>query len=147
MRTYDGCSERRVASASPRDGLVLGLAQALALIPGVSRSGATFAAARARGFSRKDADRLSWKVGLPVIWGATLLEGTRLWRAKPPRELTLPLAAGAAFLGRRFGKRSTGDSGWTFVTAVGLAAAYVSVNLWSLDHASIENLRILVPRK
>ena len=40
------------------DGLALGLAQALALIPGVSRSGATRAAARARGFSRADAARL-----------------------------------------------------------------------------------------
>ncbi len=55
------------------DGLALGLAQALALIPGVSRSGATFAAARVRGFSHEDADQLSWTVGLPVIAGATLL--------------------------------------------------------------------------
>jgi undecaprenyl-diphosphatase len=85
VQAKNGCSGRRIASSSPRDGLALGIAQALALIPGVSRSGATFAAARARGFSRADADRLSWKVGLPVIW-----------REKPPRELTLPLAAGAA---------------------------------------------------
>ncbi|MFZ2113239.1 MAG: undecaprenyl-diphosphate phosphatase [Solirubrobacteraceae bacterium] len=82
------------------DGLALGLAQALALIPGVSRSGATLAAARARGFSRQDADQLSWTVGLPVIAGATLLQGTRLVRqqarADTPRAAALPLAAGAA---------------------------------------------------
>ena len=71
-------STRLVASADARDGLALGLAQALALIPGVSRSGATLAAARARGFSRQDADQLSWTVGLPVIAGATMLQGTRL---------------------------------------------------------------------
>ncbi|MGZ6059049.1 MAG: undecaprenyl-diphosphate phosphatase, partial [Myxococcaceae bacterium] len=46
---------RRLTDARPRDGLALGLAQALALIPGVSRNGATLTAARARGFARPDA--------------------------------------------------------------------------------------------
>ncbi|HXC45884.1 MAG TPA: undecaprenyl-diphosphate phosphatase [Solirubrobacteraceae bacterium] len=82
------------------DGLALGLAQALALIPGVSRNGATLAAARARGFSRQDADRLSWTVGLPVIAGATLLQGKRLARqrarAEQPPAALLPLAIGGA---------------------------------------------------
>jgi undecaprenyl-diphosphatase len=87
---------RSPASASARDGLALGVAQAVALIPGVSRSGATFAAARTRGFSREDADRLSWKVGLPVIAGATLLQGTRLARAGTTHKLSVPLAVGAA---------------------------------------------------
>lgn len=91
---------RPVASANARDGLALGLAQALALIPGVSRSGATLAAARARGFSRQDADQLSWTVGLPVIAGATMLQGTRLAhqqaRADMPLGTALPLAVGAA---------------------------------------------------
>jgi undecaprenyl-diphosphatase len=72
---------RPAASADMHDGLALGLAQALALIPGVSRSGATFAAARARGFSRLEADQLSWTVGLPVIAGATFLQGARQVRA------------------------------------------------------------------
>ncbi len=93
-------STRPVASANARDGLALGLAQALALIPGVSRSGATLAAARARGFSRQDADQLSWTVGLPVIAGATLLQGTRLAyqqaRADRPRATVMALAVGAA---------------------------------------------------
>jgi undecaprenyl-diphosphatase len=100
-----GTSERKVGSglvadANASDGLALGLAQALALIPGVSRSGATLAAARARGFSRQDADRLSWTVGLPVIAAATLLQGTRLIhqqaRTDAPSAAVLPLAAGAA---------------------------------------------------
>jgi undecaprenyl-diphosphatase len=88
--------KRPAASADLRDGLALGLAQSLALVPGVSRSGATLAAARGRGFSRADADRLSWTVGLPVIAGAALLKGTRLARAGTPRALCMPLAAGAA---------------------------------------------------
>jgi undecaprenyl-diphosphatase len=91
---------RPLASATARDGLALGLAQALALIPGVSRSGATLAAARARGFSRQDADQLSWTVGLPVIAGATMLQGARLVdrqaRADRQHATALPLAAGGA---------------------------------------------------
>jgi undecaprenyl-diphosphatase len=93
-------SRRLVASANARDGLALGLAQALALIPGVSRNGATLTAARARGFSRRDADQLSWMVGLPVIVGATLLQGTRLARrqarADRPTGTALPMIVGAA---------------------------------------------------
>jgi undecaprenyl-diphosphatase len=88
--------EQERATGDRHDGLALGLAQAVALIPGVSRSGATIAAARARGFSREDSDRLSWQVGLPVIAGAALLKGTRLALGGVPSELQLPLAAGAA---------------------------------------------------
>jgi undecaprenyl-diphosphatase len=87
---------RAVTDAGVRDGLALGLAQVLALIPGVSRSGATLATARARGFSRQNADRLSWQVGLPVIAGAAALQGSRLAREGLSREMRLPLAAGAA---------------------------------------------------
>ena len=69
---------RRAGDAGVRDGLWLGLAQAAALVPGVSRSGATLAAARARGFGRADASRLSWEVALPVLLGATGLKAARL---------------------------------------------------------------------
>jgi undecaprenyl-diphosphatase len=65
----------RVRSA---DGLALGIAQTTALIPGVSRNGATLAAARWRGFSREQANMLSRTVALPVIIGAALLKGARL---------------------------------------------------------------------
>ena len=66
--------------ATPRDGLALGLAQATALAPGVSRNGATLAAARWRQFTREQANLLSRTVALPVIVGATLLKGIRLRR-------------------------------------------------------------------
>ena len=71
---------RRREDARPADGLALGIAQTLALIPGVSRNGATLAAARARGFTREDASALSWHAALPVILGASALKGRRLWR-------------------------------------------------------------------
>jgi undecaprenyl-diphosphatase len=89
-------AERPAASAGVRDGFALGLAQALALAPGVSRSGATVAAARLRGFSRAGADRLSWSAGLPVIAGAAALKGSRLARDGAPPGLRPALAVGAA---------------------------------------------------
>ena len=91
---------RRSADARPLDGLALGLAQAAALMPGVSRSGATLTAARVRGFSRGEALALSWHAALPVILGASLLTGARLARDGLPRHEGAALATGAvaAFL-------------------------------------------------
>ena len=53
--------------------LIIGLAQALALIPGTSRSGITMTAARALGFERPEAARFSFLLGMPAIAGAGLL--------------------------------------------------------------------------
>lgn len=71
--------------ATARDGLALGLAQAAALAPGISRNGATLTAARWRGFTRQHANMLSRTVALPVIVGAATLKGARLWRRGVPR--------------------------------------------------------------
>lgn len=79
-----------------RDGLALGLAQAAALSPGVSRNGATLAAARWRGFSREDANLLSRVVALPVIAGASLLKGVRLCQRGVGRRQRLTLGTGFA---------------------------------------------------
>jgi undecaprenyl-diphosphatase len=76
------------------DGLALGIAQATALIPGVSRNGATLAAARWRRFTREQANLLSRTVALPVIVGATALKGARLRRRGLPRGFRRTLAAG-----------------------------------------------------
>ena len=78
------------------DAVWLGVAQALALVPGVSRNGATLAAGRARRFTRVDANRLSRHAALPVIAGATLLKGARLYRRGLPPGAAVPFAAGAA---------------------------------------------------
>jgi undecaprenyl-diphosphatase len=87
---------RTLAQATPGDGLLLGVAQATALLPGVSRNGATLTAARARGFAREDAQALSWRVGLPVIAGAAALKTWRLARHGVSREELRLLGAGAA---------------------------------------------------
>jgi undecaprenyl-diphosphatase len=65
---------RTRADAGPADGIALGAAQAIALIPGVSRSGATRTAARWRGFSPIEADALARTVGLPITLGAVALK-------------------------------------------------------------------------
>jgi undecaprenyl-diphosphatase len=87
-------------SAGPGDGLALGLAQAAALFPGVSRRGATLSAARACGFGRTDADILSWRAALPVILGASTLKGIQLAALELPSGARVALLAGgaAAFL-------------------------------------------------
>jgi undecaprenyl-diphosphatase len=87
--------ERGHERSGALDALWLGLAQSCALIPGVSRNGATLAAARLRRFTRVDANRLSRHAALPVIGGATLLKGVRLYRRGLPAGAAVPFAAGA----------------------------------------------------
>jgi undecaprenyl-diphosphatase len=87
---------RARTDAGIADALALGLAQACALVPGVSRNGATLTAARARGFRRADANALSRHVALPVIVGATVLKGVRLVRRGLPAGVARAFAAGVA---------------------------------------------------
>lgn len=56
-----------------RDALLVGLAQALALIPGTSRSGVTMTAARFLGYNRVDAARFSFLLSIPAVAGAGVL--------------------------------------------------------------------------
>jgi undecaprenyl-diphosphatase len=74
-------SGRRVITDSTNvDAAALGFGQALALIPGVSRSGSTIAAGLARSFDREAAARYSFLLGIPAIAGAGLLEFVDLAR-------------------------------------------------------------------
>jgi len=66
--------ERPLSGISAIDGLLIGVAQALALIPGISRSGATISGGLLLGFSRDAAARISFLLGAPAIAGAGLLE-------------------------------------------------------------------------
>jgi undecaprenyl-diphosphatase len=87
---------RGPGDARAADGLALGLAQATALAPGVSRNGATLAAARRRGFTREQANLLSRTVALPVIVGAAVLKGARLRRRGVEPGLQRAMGAGVA---------------------------------------------------
>jgi undecaprenyl-diphosphatase len=96
MAIADGRPERRRREeASLADALVIGLAQAFALAPGVSRNGATLAAARWRGFARADANVISRQIALPVIVGASALKGVRLATHRLPPGIGSGMAAGA----------------------------------------------------
>jgi undecaprenyl-diphosphatase len=90
---------RRVGDASVGDELAIGVAQAVALIPGVSRNGAVLAAARARRFRRRDAHTLSWRAAAPLMAGASALRIVRALRQRLPAGSAPALAtgSGAAF--------------------------------------------------
>ena len=69
-----GRSDKTLKDLSIGHGLLYGLAQSLALIPGVSRSGATIAMGRALGSSREAALRYSFLLALPAVFGSGLYE-------------------------------------------------------------------------
>lgn len=64
---------KTIHQIGPLDSLLIGLAQASALIPGISRSGMTISAGLTRGIARTDAARFAFLLGIPVIAGAGLL--------------------------------------------------------------------------
>ncbi len=68
-----GTQARDERSIRPLDGLLIGLAQCLALVPGVSRSGATISAGLLRGLDRVSATRLAFLLGIPALLGAGAL--------------------------------------------------------------------------
>lgn len=69
---------KKISDLRYSQAIVMGLAQVLALIPGVSRSGITMTAARGLGFSRTDAARFSMLMSIPTILAAGTLEGLKL---------------------------------------------------------------------
>ncbi|HVE73478.1 MAG TPA: undecaprenyl-diphosphate phosphatase [Mycobacteriales bacterium] len=66
--------ERDESAVTVRDGLVIGLVQCVALVPGVSRSGATISAGLLRGIDRVTATRLSFFLAIPALTAAAILE-------------------------------------------------------------------------
>lgn len=70
--------ERRVEDGRVGDAVVVGLAQAFALVPGISRSGMTITAGLAQGLSRFEAARFAFLLGIPTIAGAGVIQGARL---------------------------------------------------------------------
>jgi undecaprenyl-diphosphatase len=64
---------------SPLEALVIGLAQAIAILPGISRSGATISMALFLGVNRSQAASFSFLLSIPAILGAVVLEGREVW--------------------------------------------------------------------
>lgn len=70
----DLASDHRIAAGSMRGAVLIGSAQILALLPGISRSGATMAAGLLRGLTHEDAARFSFLLATPVIFAAGVLK-------------------------------------------------------------------------
>ena len=88
-----GRRRRLLQEVQVRDGLLVGLAQALALIPGVSRSGSTLTASLFDGWRRSDAARFSFLLGIPSITLAGLVELKSAF-AQPIAGGAIPLLVG-----------------------------------------------------
>jgi undecaprenyl-diphosphatase len=73
---------------------VIGIAQSFAILPGISRSGATIAAAMYVGVERSEAARFSFLLVLPAILGATVLEGVKLLQTGVPSQGAIQLLVG-----------------------------------------------------
>jgi undecaprenyl-diphosphatase len=90
-------SRRKVSDLTAADALLIGLSQALAIVPGVSRSGATITMARALGIEREDAANFSFLMATPIIAGAGLLEARKLVAAGMHAPLLFGFLASAVF--------------------------------------------------
>jgi undecaprenyl-diphosphatase len=100
---------RNLDQVSVKTGFLIGLAQVLALIPGVSRSGITITAGRGYELDRDAAARMSFLLLVPVVLGAVIYKGTKHVILNP-----LPAGSGGPFL-----------VGTLAALAVGLAAIQI----------------------
>jgi len=91
-----GAKRWRVDRITLNCAMVIGLAQCLALLPGVSRSGITITAALFLGFHRESAARFSFLLSLPIVAGAALLKVGHLLKTGIPAGDGLPLVIGIA---------------------------------------------------
>lgn len=132
-----GKRQRKFSNLRTSDGVLVGLGQSLALIPGVSRSGATLTTALLLGLERQTAARFSFLLGLPLLTIATLSQTKDVMQEAAMR---LPMLAGIlssllfsylsiAWLMKFLQRQST----WVFVfyrLAFGIALLTASLNGW-----------------
>jgi undecaprenyl-diphosphatase len=90
-----GKRERDLGHVGFLDSLLVGVAQALAVIPGVSRSGITMTAGLFRRMKRETAARFSFLLSTPIIAGAALKKGLEIRHAGLSHEMRLPFLCGA----------------------------------------------------
>jgi undecaprenyl-diphosphatase len=121
---------RRAARPAGGDALAIGLAQAAALVPGVSRHGAVLTVLRARGFDRPAAHAISREASRPVLLGAAVLKGARILGRREGLGALAAAAAGSA-LSTRAAARALDGRGvraplWPFAVYRAALAASVS---------------------
>jgi undecaprenyl-diphosphatase len=94
-----GRSERDLNGLTPKHGLAYGFAQSLALVPGVSRSGATIAMGRALGYTRESALRYSFLLAVPAVFGSGFYElKTAIGESDPSAPYSLIETFGATII-------------------------------------------------
>ena len=87
--------DKSMAKVSWADGIVIGIAQALAVIPGVSRSGSTISAGLFRGLDRETAARFSFLLSTPAILAAVLKKAWDIHKeGGVPHDMRVPMALG-----------------------------------------------------
>ncbi|TAK11288.1 MAG: undecaprenyl-diphosphatase UppP [Anaerolineae bacterium] len=89
-----GTRARGLAALTWLDALVIGLFQALALFPGLSRSGATISGGLLRGLDRPAAARFSFLMSIPIMLAATIYEALGISDLSQPDAFLLPLLVG-----------------------------------------------------
>src|ERR1700676_3088683 len=92
-----GSKTRKIGDLTLIDAVLIGLSQALAIIPGVSRSGATITTARMLGIERADAANFSFLMATPIIAGAGLMEAHKLLHSGLTADLGWGFVASAIF--------------------------------------------------
>jgi undecaprenyl-diphosphatase len=97
LAEWVGSQRRYLEQMNGRDGLFIGVAQALALIPGVSRSGATISAGLLRGFDRVGAARYSFLLSIPAVVLSGLFELRKVGEAGEPSVVATVIATLVAF--------------------------------------------------
>lgn len=98
-----GATDRREADWTLRDAVIMGMWQAVALIPGTSRSGITITASRLLGYAREDGARLAMLMSIPTILASGVLlsadvVGEADWDTLRDAAIGAALAFGAAYL-------------------------------------------------
>jgi undecaprenyl-diphosphatase len=94
-----GRSERDLNGLTPKHGLAYGFAQSLALVPGVSRSGATIAMGRVLGYTRESALRYSFLLAVPAVFGSGFYElSTAINESDPSAPYSLVETFGATLV-------------------------------------------------
>lgn len=85
---------RRLPGLTLADAILIGGAQALAIMPGVSRSGSTMTMGLLLGLTRETAARFSFLLSTPIICGAGIYQGLKLWRIGMNQFYWLPYTLG-----------------------------------------------------
>ncbi|MDM7460588.1 MAG: undecaprenyl-diphosphatase UppP [bacterium] len=91
-----GRKERSLESLGILDALLIGVAQACALVPGFSRSGITMIAGLMLGLQRESAARFSFLLATPITFGAAVWSFRNLFKGDIPADMIAPMVAGGA---------------------------------------------------